>query len=142
MVASNRTIVIPLCQYTIMPIYHHATMPLILVIVLFPESTVTGEVLSLPPVNREDMGSYLCIAQNGVPPTISKSYKLIVNCKCQEQNNIKIFPRIETPLDLQAINVSEKPSLLKLLNRSLVLTTLVLFSPTLFLGPPLQVSDP
>ncbi len=45
------------------------------------ETTVTGEVLNLPPVNREDMGSYLCIAQNGVPPTISKNYKLIVNCK-------------------------------------------------------------
>ncbi len=52
--------------------------PLILFI---SETTVTGEVLNLPPVNREDMGSYLCIAQNGVPPTISKNYKLIVNCK-------------------------------------------------------------
>ena len=95
-------------------------MPLTL---LFPESTVTGEVLSLPPVNREDMGSYLCIAQNGVPPTISKSYKLIVNCKCQELHSIKIFPRVEMPLDLLAINVSEKPSLLKLQNRSLVFTS-------------------
>ncbi len=45
------------------------------------ETTVSGEVLSLPPVTREDMGNYMCIAQNGVPPAISKSYKLIVNCK-------------------------------------------------------------
>ena len=47
----------------------------------YAEPTVTGEVLSLPPVTREDMGNYMCIAQNGVPPAISKSYKLIVNCK-------------------------------------------------------------
>ena len=48
------------------------------------ETTVTGEVLSLPPVTREDMGNYMCIAQNGVPPAISKSYKLIVNCEYPE----------------------------------------------------------
>jgi hypothetical protein len=45
------------------------------------ETSVTGEILSLPAVTRDDMGSYMCIAQNGVPPAISKSYKLIVNCK-------------------------------------------------------------
>ena len=47
----------------------------------FLEQMVQGEVLSLPPVTREDMGTYICIAQNGVPPAISKSFKLIVNCK-------------------------------------------------------------
>ncbi|XP_058063356.1 lachesin-like [Anopheles bellator] len=31
-----------------------------------------GDVLTLPKVTRQDMGMYLCIATNGVPPSISK----------------------------------------------------------------------
>lgn len=36
---------------------------------------------SIPRVNRLDMGAYLCIASNGIPPSVSKRVMLIVHCK-------------------------------------------------------------
>ncbi|XP_065340926.1 lachesin-like [Cloeon dipterum] len=41
--------------------------------------TVEGEVLMLTNVARSDMGNYLCIASNGVPPTISKRFSVSVH---------------------------------------------------------------
>ncbi|XP_031337228.1 lachesin-like [Photinus pyralis] len=38
-----------------------------------------GPVLSIHHANRQDMGPYLCIAFNGVPPSVSKRIMLIVN---------------------------------------------------------------
>ncbi|CAG9828519.1 unnamed protein product [Diabrotica balteata] len=38
-----------------------------------------GETLELTKISRLDMGAYLCIASNGVPPTISKRIKVSVN---------------------------------------------------------------
>lgn len=32
-------------------------------------------------VSRLDMGAYLCIASNGVPPSVSKRIKVSVDCK-------------------------------------------------------------
>ncbi|KAF8764724.1 Lachesin like protein [Argiope bruennichi] len=40
---------------------------------------VEGEFLNLTQVTREDMGAYLCIAKNGIPPTVSKRIVLQVN---------------------------------------------------------------
>ncbi|XP_054706546.1 hemicentin-1-like [Uloborus diversus] len=40
---------------------------------------VEGEFLNLTQVTREDMGAYLCIASNGVPPSVSKRILLQVN---------------------------------------------------------------
>lgn len=40
---------------------------------------VEGEYLNLTQVTREDMGAYLCIASNGVPPSVSKRILLQVN---------------------------------------------------------------
>ena len=40
-----------------------------------------GEVLKLKRVQRHQMGAYLCIASNGVPPSVSKRIKLNVNCE-------------------------------------------------------------
>lgn len=34
--------------------------------------TLVGHLISLLSVSREDMGAYLCIAQNGVPPAVSR----------------------------------------------------------------------
>ena len=45
------------------------------------QKRVRGEVLELQKVSREDMGTYLCIANNNVPPAVSKNFKLTVNCK-------------------------------------------------------------
>ncbi|XP_077512341.1 neurotrimin-like [Amblyomma americanum] len=41
--------------------------------------TVEGEYLNISQVNREDMGAYLCIAKNGVPPSVSQRILLQVN---------------------------------------------------------------
>ncbi|XP_025834368.1 lachesin isoform X2 [Agrilus planipennis] len=40
---------------------------------------VEGEVLTLTKVTRSEMGAYLCIAANGVPPTVSKRMMLHVH---------------------------------------------------------------
>lgn len=42
---------------------------------------VEGEMLSLTKITRSEMGAYLCIASNGVPPSVSKRMKLQVHCK-------------------------------------------------------------
>ena len=40
-----------------------------------------GSALSLYKIRRNDMGAFMCIANNGVPPTISKRIVLNVNCE-------------------------------------------------------------
>ena len=40
-----------------------------------------GEELSFPKVSRTDSGAYLCIATNGVPPSVSKRITLDVECE-------------------------------------------------------------
>ena len=53
---------------------------------------VMGEQLDLIRVSRTEMGAYLCIAQNGVPPSISK--RIILNVECKYYNNIqKLYER-------------------------------------------------
>ncbi|XP_015113254.1 opioid-binding protein/cell adhesion molecule homolog [Diachasma alloeum] len=42
-------------------------------------SSVNGPFLNITRVNRLHMGAYLCIASNGVPPTVSKRIMLIVH---------------------------------------------------------------
>lgn len=42
---------------------------------------IEGPNLTLWQVNRHNMGAYLCIASNGVPPTVSKRILMVVNCK-------------------------------------------------------------
>lgn len=44
-------------------------------------NVVDGEVLHVTKVSRLHMGAYLCIASNGVPPSISKRVLLRVQCK-------------------------------------------------------------
>lgn len=50
----------------------------------YPIKTVLvydGDVLPLTKVSRNEMGAYLCIATNGVPPSVSKRIILDVECK-------------------------------------------------------------
>ncbi|CAG2060934.1 unnamed protein product, partial [Timema podura] len=42
-------------------------------------ASVEGPVFNITRVNRLHMGAYLCIASNGVPPTVSKRIMLIVH---------------------------------------------------------------
>ena len=37
--------------------------------------------LALTKISRLQMGDYLCVASNGIPPPTSKKYKVLVNCK-------------------------------------------------------------
>lgn len=48
--------------------------------------TYEGESLHLPKVTRNEMGMYLCIASNGVPPAVSQRVQLTVNCKYTSLN--------------------------------------------------------
>ncbi|KAH0822325.1 hypothetical protein GEV33_000466 [Tenebrio molitor] len=43
-------------------------------------SSYQGEVLLLVKISRSEMGAYMCIASNGVPPTVSKRIMVNVNC--------------------------------------------------------------
>lgn len=52
---------------------------------------VDGERLTLTQVQRSDMGGYLCIASNGVPPSVSKRYDVQVNCKYESVFFIFLF---------------------------------------------------
>lgn len=42
---------------------------------------VEGETLRFERVTRQDMGKYLCIASNGVQPSVAQSIFLPVDCK-------------------------------------------------------------
>lgn len=46
-----------------------------------PVNVVDGEILHITKVSRLHMAVYLCIASNGVPPSISKRVSLKVQCK-------------------------------------------------------------
>jgi hypothetical protein len=43
--------------------------------------TFSGDTLTLVKLDRRQMGAYLCIASNDVPPAVSKRITLNVNCK-------------------------------------------------------------
>lgn len=47
-----------------------------------------GEVLPLTKVSRNEMGAYLCIATNGVPPSVSK--RIILDVECKQSRKIKL----------------------------------------------------
>ncbi len=46
-----------------------------------PVPSVEGPVLRLYRVSRLDMGAYMCIARNGVPPAVSKRIHLGIDCE-------------------------------------------------------------
>lgn len=48
-----------------------------------------GEVLRFERVTRYDMGFYMCIASNGVPPSVSQRIFLPVTCKYQSSSSLK-----------------------------------------------------
>lgn len=48
---------------------------------IFTVNSLEGPTLNLSKVSRHQMGPYLCIASNGIPPSVSKRIMLIVHCK-------------------------------------------------------------
>uniref|UniRef100_T1GML8 Ig-like domain-containing protein n=1 Tax=Megaselia scalaris TaxID=36166 RepID=T1GML8_MEGSC len=66
--------------------------------IIIPVISYNGSYLTISKVNRLNMGAYLCIASNGIPPTVSKRVMLIVHCDHyvteQIENGYKITMRI------------------------------------------------
>ncbi|XP_037921766.1 protein amalgam isoform X2 [Hermetia illucens] len=65
-------------------------------------SSVDGEMLWLSKVTRSEMGAYLCIASNGVPPSVSKRMKLQVH----------FHPLVQVPNQLVGAPVSTDVTLI------------------------------
>lgn len=47
-----------------------------------------GDTLELNNVHRTDMGKYLCIAKNNVPPSISKEFNVQIHCEFRVKINV------------------------------------------------------
>lgn len=54
---------------------------LIVFLCLILVSNFQGEFLKLAKVTRSEMGAYLCIASNGIPPSVSKRIMVSVHCE-------------------------------------------------------------
>jgi len=48
-----------------------------------------GSLLQLTKVQRKQMGAYLCIAVNDVPPAVSK--RVYLNVHCKYSNNLLMY---------------------------------------------------
>ena len=70
------------------PLYIVVINPIFALFFSFAEKTVFGSNLEMKSVTREEMGAYMCIARNGVPPATSKIFKLTVNCKYEMNRNL------------------------------------------------------
>lgn len=45
------------------------------------ENSMIGETLNFTKVNREHMGLYICIADNGIPPSKNQTFQIDIHCK-------------------------------------------------------------
>ncbi|XP_026302255.1 lachesin isoform X3 [Apis mellifera] len=59
-------------------------------------ATAEGETLTLSKVTRSEMGTYLCIASNGVPPSVSKRMMLHVHCEMIISNHKYSMSEVKT----------------------------------------------
>ena len=69
-----------------------------LCLLFFVANAFDGEVLALARVSRLHIGAYLCIASNGVPPSVSK--RIVLNVQCNTYTNwvlAEIFHKIFSP---------------------------------------------
>lgn len=53
-----------------------------------PVNVVDGELLHITKVSRLHMAAYLCVASNGVPPSISKRVHLRVQCEYRKKETL------------------------------------------------------
>ena len=60
-------------------------------LVFFVVMEVSGSELRLWKVSRMDMGAYMCIAKNGVPPAVSKRIQLGIDCKLLFYRDFRII---------------------------------------------------
>lgn len=45
-------------------------------------SSISGHTLNITKINRAHMGTYQCIADNGIPSPTSATFNIEVHCKC------------------------------------------------------------
>ena len=63
----------------------------LLLLLRFTVASYDGEVLSFHKITRSEMGAYLCIANNGVPPSVSRRVVVNVHCKNSKQKSRKFL---------------------------------------------------
>lgn len=51
---------------------------------------VVGDTISIPRINRDHMGIYVCTADNGVPPQATQTFSLEVHCEYRTIAIIKV----------------------------------------------------
>lgn len=44
-------------------------------------NSVVGHTLNITKINRDHMGQYQCVADNGVPPAANQTFQVEVHCK-------------------------------------------------------------
>lgn len=64
---------------------------------IFPVESYNGSTLYFWKMDRRQMGAYLCIASNDVPPAVSKRIILSVNCKYKPSNDAEHFEPLVAP---------------------------------------------
>lgn len=47
----------------------------------FLASSMSGHTLNITHINREHMGAYRCMADNGIPPQANQTFHVEVHCK-------------------------------------------------------------
>lgn len=78
---------VPILQHiTFLLIYSHVRFFFLLTVLDWD-----GDTLEVSKISRLDMGAYLCIASNGVPPSISKRIKVSVDCKYTDDTYFSHF---------------------------------------------------
>uniref|UniRef100_A0A8W7NY69 Ig-like domain-containing protein n=1 Tax=Anopheles coluzzii TaxID=1518534 RepID=A0A8W7NY69_ANOCL len=70
-------------------------------------SSVEGPTFTIPKVNRLHMGAYLCIASNGVPPSVSKRVMLIVHCGKYEPVLIDNAYKVVMKLSIKVVSLAD-----------------------------------
>lgn len=66
-------------------------------LLLVSVSIYDGEQLNLTRITRNEMGAYLCIATNGVPPTVSK--RITVDVECEWISRIYTYRRARVKIN-------------------------------------------
>lgn len=75
----------------------HQMQPFLIVAV----NDLESDSLELERISRLHMGAYLCIASNGVPPSVSKRIKVSVDCKSSWPINLSLSLSLALSVSLQ-----------------------------------------
>jgi hypothetical protein len=48
---------------------------------IFSDSSIVGHILNITRIRRDQMGTYMCVAENGIPPPKNQTFSVEVKCK-------------------------------------------------------------